>query len=101
MGAAPKALGWSLSRVKGLFWRGRHLLDGRQVGLHMGTEQVSRKFHFRGLYVICQIGSGVAMKMAELRGGSRRKVGNEADEGHLKIHVRLGAKETFLGKSVS
>lgn len=67
----------------------------------MGTEQVSRKFHLRGLYVICQIGSGVAMKMAELRGGSRRKVGNEADEGHLKIHVRLGAKETFLGKSVS
>lgn len=43
--------------------------------MHMGPEQASRKFHLRGLYVIYQIGSGVAMKMAELRGGSRRKVG--------------------------
>lgn len=53
-------------------WRRK---DGRQVGVHMGREQASRKVHLRGLYVIYQIRSGVAMKMAESRGGSRRKVG--------------------------
>lgn len=49
--------------------------------MHMGTEQVSRKFHFRGLYVICQIGSGVAMKMAELRGAREGKWGTKLTRG--------------------
>lgn len=75
----------------------------------MATEQALAEFLLQGVCVAHQTGSSIAMKIAELGGGWRRKSGEppqgeEADAGHmnisgrhLKIRVRLGTTKTLGG----
>lgn len=75
---------------------------GRAHGTRAGVEEGPPSRPLRDLSNTkwcCYENGRVAWGLEEESGDPQ--TGKEAVEGHLRIHVRLGAKETFLGKSVS